>query len=125
MYHNSATPVISTIPTTTGGFTTGNLEGTTGNISSNNGSVATTASTMGLRHQSHDAISPAVVSAAAAANPDDSESDYEQFTGNRSRQKKFLKNFKQLPQEEVVLQRKYKIFCFRNILRLHNYFSVT
>ena len=49
----------------------------------------------------------AEAAAAAAVGNDDSESDLEQFTGNRSRQKKFLKNFKQLPQEEVVLQRKY------------------
>ena len=42
------------------------------------------------------------------------DSDYSDFgqqqpstSNSRSRQKKFLKNFKQLPQEEVVLQRKY------------------
>ena len=41
------------------------------------------------------------------------DSDYSDFgqqqpstSNSRSRQKKFLKNFKQLPQEEVVLQRK-------------------
>ena len=44
------------------------------------------------------------------------DSDYSDFgqqqpstSNSRSRQKKFLKNFKQLPQEEVVLQRKCSI----------------
>ena len=57
--------------------------------------------------QVDNAISPAVVAAVAAAGYD-SDSDIEQkqetTSSNRSRQKKFLKNFKQLPQEEVVLQ---------------------
>ena len=121
MYHqNSASSVISTCSNSTsaGGLTTtGNLEGTTGNISSNNGSAAGNASISGIREQKistgsistksgSETISPAVAAAAAAAANDDSESDLEQFTGNRSRQKKFIKNFKQLPQEEVVLQRK-------------------
>jgi len=120
MYHqNSASSVISTCSNSTsaGGLTTtGNLEGTTGNISSNNGSAAGNASISGIREQKistgsisnksgSETISPAVAAAAAAAANDDSESDLEQFTGNRSRQKKFIKNFKQLPQEEVVLQR--------------------
>ena len=46
------------------------------------------------------------------------DSDYSDFgqqqpstSNSRSRQKKFLKNFKQLPQEEVVLQRKYSSLC--------------
>ena len=121
MYHqNSASSVISTCSNSTAGgvTTTGNLEGTTGNISSNNGSAAGNTSISGVREQKistgsisnrsgSEAISPAVAAAAAAAANDDSESDLEQFTGNRSRQKKFIKNFKQLPQEEVVLQRKY------------------
>jgi len=119
MYHqNSASSVISTCSNSTAGgvTTTGNLEGTTGNISSNNGSAAGNTSISGVREQKistgsisnksgSEAISPAVAAAAAAAANDDSESDLEQFTGNRSRQKKFIKNFKQLPQEEVVLQR--------------------
>ena len=57
--------------------------------------------------QLDNAISPAVVAAVAAAGYD-SDSDLEQqqqTASTRSRQKKFLKNFKQLPQEEVVLQR--------------------
>ena len=122
MYHqNSASSVISTCSNSTAGgvTTTGNLEGTTGNISSNNGSAAGNTSISGVREQKistgsisnksgSEAISPAVAAAAAAAANDDSESDLEQFTGNRSRQKKFIKNFKQLPQEEVVLQRKFK-----------------
>ena len=132
MYHNSTTSVSSALNnSSTGGFL-GHFEGTTGNISSNNGNAGTNAAP-GLRHQLStsgsgggsasggagnnssavgvkpgcEAISPAVAAAAAAVGNDDSESDLEQFTGNRSRQKKFLKNFKQLPQEEVVLQRKY------------------
>lgn len=130
MYHNSTTSVSSALNnSSTGGFL-GHFEGTTGNISSNNGNAGTNAAP-GLRHQLStsgsgggsasggagnnssavgvkpgcEAISPAVAAAAAAVGNDDSESDLEQFTGNRSRQKKFLKNFKQLPQEEVVLQR--------------------
>ena len=54
-------------------------------------------------------ISKAVAAAVAAAGYDSEESELEQHqqtSSNRSRQKKFLKNFKQLPQEEVVLQRK-------------------
>ena len=135
MYHNSTTSVSSALNnSSTGGFL-GHFEGTTGNISSNNGNAGTNAAP-GLRHQLStsgsgggsasggagnnssavvkpgcEAISPAVAAAAAAVGNDDSESDLEQFTGNRSRQKKFLKNFKQLPQEEVVLQRKYLGIC--------------
>ena len=69
--------------------------------------------------QLDNAISPAVVAAVAAAGYD-SDSDIEQqqqttaasaTSGSRSRQKKFIKNFKQLPQEEVVLQSKC-VFCF-------------
>ena len=48
------------------------------------------------------------------------DSDYSDFgqqqpstSNSRSRQKKFLKNFKQLPQEEVVLQRKYTLFLYQ------------
>ena len=129
MYHNSTTSVSSALTnSSTGGFL-GHFEGTTGNISSNNGNAGTTNAAPGLRHQLSsgsgsggpagnsgsavtvkpgcEAISPAVAAAfEAAVGNDDSGSDLEQFTGNRSRQKKFLKNFKQLPQEEVVLQRK-------------------
>ena len=72
--------------------------------------------------QLDNAISPAVVAAVAAAGYD-SDSDIEQqqqttaastTSGSRSRQKKFIKNFKQLPQEEVVLKSKsfYFIYCF-------------
>ena len=69
--------------------------------------------------QLDNAISPAVVAAVAAAGYD-SDSDIEQqqqttaasaTSGSRSRQKKFIKNFKQLPQEEVVLQSKC-VFLF-------------
>ena len=65
------------------------------------------------------AVSPAVAAAVAAAG-DDSESDLEQpqhqSSGNRSRQKKFFKNFKQLPQEEVVLQSKLsRIFILQRV----------
>ena len=139
MYHNSTTSVSSALNnSSTGGFL-GHFEGTTGNISSNNGNAGTNAAP-GLRHQLStsgsgggsasggagnnssavgvkpgcEAISPAVAAAAAAVGNDDSESDLEQFTGNRSRQKKFLKNFKQLPQEEVVLQRKYLFMLMRS-----------
>lgn len=56
-----------------------------------------------------DSISKAVAAAVAAAGYDSEESEgleHNQHTsGHRSRQKKFLKNFKQLPAEEVVLQR--------------------
>ena len=37
--------------------------------------------------------------------------DKNQGSSGRSRQKKFLKAFKQLPPEEVVLQRKFQHFC--------------
>ena len=55
--------------------------------------------------------SPTIAGANAVAGEDSDYSDVGQHqpstSNSRSRQKKFLKNFKQLPQEEVVLQRKY------------------
>ena len=54
------------------------------------------------------------------------DSDYSDFdtqqpstSNSRSRQKQFLKNFKQLPQEEVVLQRKFSI-CVNTHKHLYN-----
>ena len=63
----------------------------------------------GVTGAGKEGISKAVAAAVAAAGYDSEESELEQHqqtSSNRSRQKKFLKNFKQLPQEEVVLQRK-------------------
>ena len=53
--------------------------------------------------------SPTVAGAIAGEDSDYSDvGQHQPSTSNsRSRQKKFLKNFKQLPQEEVVLQRKF------------------
>ena len=52
-------------------------------------------------------------SGVAVPGEDSDNSDFGQnepsTSNSRSRQKKFLKNFKQLPQEEVVLQREYKM----------------
>ena len=50
-----------------------------------------------------------VCSNAAAAQDGDSDSEEAHpQQQNRTRQKKFVKNFKQLPSEEVVLQSKWK-----------------
>ena len=59
-------------------------------------------------------MSPSSGGSGVAVPGEDSEgSDFGQnepsTSNSRSRQKKFLKNFKQLPQEEVVLQREYKM----------------
>jgi hypothetical protein len=48
----------------------------------------------------------------------DGESDTEvSLRLNRTRQKKFVKNFKQLPSEELVLQREYMLHLVRHVLR--------
>ena len=39
---------------------------------------------------------------------------------NRTRQKKFIKNFKQLPSEELVLQSKYKNVVFVYTVHINN-----
>ena len=59
-------------------------------------------------------MSPSSGGSGVAMPGEDSEgSDFGQnepsTSNSRSRQKKFLKNFKQLPQEEVVLQREYEM----------------
>ena len=53
-------------------------------------------------------MSPSVSNTIAGEDSDYSDFGQQQpsTSNSRSRQKKFLKNFKQLPQEEVVLQRK-------------------
>ena len=69
--------------------------------------VSQAVSSSGGKIQLDNTISPAVLADVAAAGYD-SDSDIEQqqqTASTRSRQKKFLKNFKQLPTEEVVLQR--------------------
>jgi len=54
-------------------------------------------------------MSPSVSNTIAGEDSDYSDFGQQQpsTSNSRSRQKKFLKNFKQLPQEEVVLQRKH------------------
>ena len=59
------------------------------------------------------------------------DSDYSDFgqqqpstSNSRSRQKKFLKNFKQLPQEEVVLQRKLIPSSKRLQPQLSKYYNI-
>ena len=54
-------------------------------------------------------MSPSVSNTLAGEDSDYSDFGQQQpsTSNSRSRQKKFLKNFKQLPQEEVVLQRKH------------------
>ena len=113
----------------------GGIGGTCSHQCNNNNQTmpSTTPSTVGLMNSSSAAsnsgsntnvLSPSpptslsggipTISAATGGNAVAGEdSDYSDFgqqqpstSNSRSRQKKFLKNFKQLPQEEVVLQRK-------------------
>lgn len=99
--------------------TTGNLSSSRSvshSCSSHGLSCASTTTVSSSAAISKDAISPAVVAAVAAAGYDsgdsaDIEQTQQQTSSNRSRQKKFMKNFKQLPQEEVVLQSKDKQGC--------------
>ena len=56
-------------------------------------------------------MSPSASNTIAGEDSDNSDFGQQQpsTSNSRSRQKKFLKNFKQLPQEEVVLQRTYSL----------------
>ena len=120
----SASTGISTSVSDVTTGTTGNSVSTSNlNGSSNNGSLkhATSAAAAGAPtafasppvtgNNKEGSISKAVAAAVAAAGYDSEESEggnleHNQHTSShRSRQKKFLKNFKQLPTEEVVLQR--------------------
>ena len=119
----SASTGISTSVSDVTTGTTGNSVSTSNlNGSSNNGSLkhATSAAAGAptafasppvTGNNKEGSISKAVAAAVAAAGYDSEESEggnleHNQHTSShRSRQKKFLKNFKQLPTEEVVLQR--------------------
>ena len=102
-------PLLSSVPVSSG-YGPVDLVTTGNSMPSFNGISRSSTSSVYEVGKSKDAvISPAVVAAVAAAGYD-TESDIEhpqQHQTNRSRQKKFLKNFKQLPQEEVVLQSKF------------------
>jgi len=114
--YTAATSAQATVVAHTAATNSSNSAAQTANVSSQSGGSQSGISCGGIsggKIQLDNAISPAVVAAVAAAGYD-SDSDIEQqqqttaasaTSGSRSRQKKFIKNFKQLPQEEVVLQR--------------------
>ena len=107
---SSGSGVGSPIEITTGNSLNGGAAGLKHQAlnSGSSSSSATLASAAAAAAASKDVISPAVVAAVAAAGYDSADSDFEHHIAgsNRSRQKKFFKNFKHLPQEEVVLQSK-------------------
>jgi len=114
--YTAATSAQATVVAHTAATNSSNSAAQTANVGSQSGGSQSGISCGGIsggKIQLDNAISPAVVAAVAAAGYD-SDSDIEQqqqttaasaTSGSRSRQKKFIKNFKQLPQEEVVLQR--------------------